>query len=94
MDQWQPIETAPKDGSWLLLAGGVIYYGWDGDTRPAVVIAQWSTEFNGGHDDGKWQFAWYDGGYYGEYEHPTHWMQAPAPPIETPDSHHDYTTAS
>jgi len=76
---WQPIETAPKDGTWVLLSGGSIYYGWDGETFPPHVVAQ----FIGGpkyREEQCWQFAWYDGGYYGEYENPTHWMPLPAPP--------------
>lgn len=70
---WQPIESAPRDGSWVLLTGGTIDYGWDGDTIPPVVIGQ-----SCGESD--WQFAWYDCGYYGEYENPTHWQPLPTPP--------------
>ena len=62
---WQPIETAPRDKTWVLLKGGTVNYGWDGDSKPPMVCAQFV------HD--KWQFAWYDCGYYGEYENPTHW---------------------
>jgi hypothetical protein len=69
---WQPIETAPKDGTWVLLTGGDIDYGWDGGFKPSVVSGQWA--------DTRWQFAWYDSGYYGEYENPTHWMPLPPPP--------------
>jgi hypothetical protein len=76
---WRPIETAPKDGSWVLLQGGNIDYEWDGDTKPPVVVGQ----YIGGaahHDEQRWQYAWYDSGYYGEYEGPTHWMPLPQPP--------------
>lgn len=72
---WQPIATAPKDGRWVLLSGGRIEYGWDRETKPPAVVGQ---AVNGGEDG--WQFAWYDSGYYGEYEDPTHWMPLPAPP--------------
>lgn len=68
--RWQPIETAPKDGAWVLLTGGIIDYGWDGKTQPPCVVGQSS-------GDSGWQFAWYDSGYYGGYEQPTHWMPAP-----------------
>ena len=71
---WQPIETALRDGSWILLAGGRIDDGWEyGVDKPAVVSGQWA-------DSECWQFAWYDGGYYGEYKDPTHWMPLPDPP--------------
>ena len=78
--EWQPIETAPKDGTWVLLTGGVIFYGWDGDDFPDCVVGQYVSDQYVSED--KWQFAWYDGGCYGEYEHPTHWMPLPAPPKE------------
>jgi hypothetical protein len=77
--EWQPIETAPKDGSWVLLSGGEIEYRWDGDSQPPAVVAQWSTTLNLETVAGHWQFAWYDGGYYGEYVNPTHWMSLPPP---------------
>lgn len=69
---WQPMSTAPKDGSWVLLRGGAITYKWDGDTQPPCVVGQFATE------PGVWQFAWYDGGYLGEYETPAEWMPVPA----------------
>ena len=78
--EWQPIETAPKDGTWILLAGGGIDYGWNCNSQPHAVAGQWTTIFNGSPFPGGWQFAWYDGGYYGEYENPTHWMPLPQPP--------------
>ena len=78
MMDWQPIETAPKDGTWLLLCGGSIVYGWDGRDEPPVVAGQWTNPLK----DGTWQFAWYDGGYNGEYESPTHWR----PMLEVPQT--------
>lgn len=80
MSGWQPIETAPRGGIWVLLTGGEIKYGWDGDEQPPVVCGQFTNYLNGStHDEGWWQFAWYDGGYYGEYVGPTHWMPVPQP---------------
>lgn len=72
MSGWQPIETAPRNGAWVLMTGGNSDYGWDGDTFPDVVSAQFV--------NGEWQFAWYDGGYYGVYDGPTHWMPLPDAP--------------
>lgn len=74
MSGWQSIETAPKDGSWVMLSGGRIDYGWDGESAPRVVVGQWANRAE------CWQFAWYDGGYYGEYENPTNWMPLPETP--------------
>lgn len=73
MTEWQPIATAPKDGTWVLLTGGEISYGWDSDDQPRVVIGQFAGEEG-------WHFAWYDSGFYGEYISPTHWMPLPEPP--------------
>lgn len=83
---WQPIESAPKDGAWVLLTGGGVGYGWDGGPVPEVVAGQYTNELNGGTTEYHWQFAWYDGGYYGVYESPTHWRPLPAPPALTPPS--------
>jgi hypothetical protein len=83
MSEWQPIETAPKDGTWVLLSGGGIDYGWGGGTIPTAVVGQYTDYLNGGTKKPHWQFAWYDGGYYGEYLEPTHWMPLPAPPVST-----------
>ncbi len=75
--KWQPIESAPKDGTWVLVSGGVANH--EGDNPPCVV-AQYTNYLNGGTTDWHWQFAWYDGGYYGEYDDPTHWQPLPEPP--------------
>ena len=79
---WQDISTAPTDGTWILLTGGKIDYGWDVDDKPNIVVGQVTNELNGYESKRRWQFAWYDGGYYGEYENPTHWMPLPDPPKE------------
>ena len=75
---WQPIETAPKDGSWVLLSGGSIDYEWDGRTKPPMVVGQFDASDLSGRGRPVWYFAWYDLGYYGEYVSPTHWMPLPA----------------
>ncbi len=77
--QWLPIDTAPKDGTWILVSGGETD---DEEEARGVAVASWTREFNGSVDDrcSRWQFAKYDGGYYGEYINPTHWMPLPAAP--------------
>jgi hypothetical protein len=80
---WQPIETAPRDGTWVLLAGGECESNEESDNRGRVVTARWTTEFN---DFGRWEFAYYDSIFYLEYENPTHWQPLPSPPI-TPNPH-------
>jgi hypothetical protein len=70
--EWQPIETAMTDGTWLILYGDM--YG-----EPEVHAGFW-----GGDDDPDWYgsecasrsltaFDW----------KPTHWMPLPKPPAST-----------
>ena len=73
---WQPIETAPKDGSWVLVFDPSNI---DESYEVRPVSAQWTEDMNGGKTDWHWQFAWFDGGYFGDCE-PTHWMPLPEPP--------------
>lgn len=70
--EWQPIETAPKDGTRILLwcvhqnaqyAKDARAEGWE-----AAVIGEWTT-----HNGGGW--VWH--GLAGKH---THWMPLPAPP--------------
>lgn len=68
---WQPIETAPKDGTPVL--------GWDGDCMTTV---QWWWPSIGTPADGYWDLVC--AGMYasdGEWA-PTHWMPLPPPPAE------------
>ena len=66
LPQWQPIETAPKDGSRLLVSEG-----------GAVQIVAWralhSGRENWGPDDGESVYC--DGAFK-----PSHWMPLPTPP--------------
>jgi hypothetical protein len=64
-DAWQPIETAPKDGTWIL--------GWaQSDSTPYRV--SWGRNHNGSMTWCTSSFS-FVGGYI------THWMPLPAPPL-------------
>jgi hypothetical protein len=80
--EWQPIETAPRDGTQILMYGGKPGYDYDGAIEPVCFTAWWEQfrlpDRNG--QTGMWRFCSYDSGYYGEWENPTHWMPLPAPP--------------
>jgi hypothetical protein len=75
--EWKPIETAPKDGTWILVYGEGTE---DEGEKRSVAVAQYTNYLNCETTDWHWQFAWYDGGYYGKFENPTHWMPLPEPP--------------
>ena len=69
MSEWQPIETAPKDGRDLLL--------WDGispEDGPSVMIGQWVPRV--GSTRGVWVASYGDDYYITA----THWMPLPEPP--------------
>lgn len=65
--EWQPIETAPKDGREILLHFG---FG-DGDVPPPLVCA-WA--------DHRWVLV---GAEVEVFTEPTHWMPLPAAPVSS-----------
>ena len=73
---WQPISTAPRDGTTILIAGGTYYYDASMSSEPSkftgVTEARWDGDgWNGG----------YGSEYDGEYWHePTVWLRKPTPP--------------
>lgn len=69
---WQPIETVPTDGTWILLRGESEYI-----NRPyRVHVGCWSKGYNRWEQSEGCPFE-YDGGS------PTHWMPLPDPPKES-----------
>lgn len=72
MDSWQPIETAPKDGTVIDL--------WDGHYGVRVTNARWDHHYwlNGVPQGEKsWGRDDRDGPFCAK---PTHWMPLPTPP--------------
>lgn len=71
MTQWQPIETAPKDGTIVL-----VFSPTDG-THSATFEVYWSKKC--------WNVAWNDCGRDGDVEiyNVTHWMPLPPAPEPT-----------
>lgn len=81
---WQPIETAPRDGTEIIL-------GWDIASVWIIRSGWWEDGFDpieGGYDEedeGWWSYRHsvtqekLDG-----YDNPTHWMPMPEPPKESP----------
>ena len=83
MERWEPIETAPKDGTYVLVCGGTY-------RADSSHLGPWPTEatkiachtgghscvghcWRGGQDEGYYNYYWYK---------PTHWMPLPKPPGE------------
>lgn len=84
-DEWQPIESAPRDGTAVLITDGTVRY--DAECFPderifeGVTIGIWSS----------YEAAWH-GGYGSEYDavywhYPTHWRPLPAPPLAKEADH-------
>lgn len=84
MSDWQPIATAPKDGTWILLAGGKT----DEDFYNPSARAEWLNravtafwhEDQWFEDGGAWAIAFWDGDWRTYYDVPTHWMPIPSAP--------------
>ena len=64
---WQPIETAPKDGGTMIL--------WEPSLNDKVTTGYWYKNILSWRD-GDW---WIEGGQI--TGQPTHWMPFPEPPI-------------
>lgn len=77
MSDWQPIETAPRDGTEILVFGK-----WDGEVNdftpiPADAgVARWT--------GGAWCAVWTD--CYSVTCNATHWMPLPPPPKTEPET--------
>lgn len=85
MTTWQSIETAPKDGSTVLVWCADL----DASNRPVefdqhIALAHWSGQHWFGID-GSVAYGYSMGDYF-EHEayFPTHWMPLPSPPGEDP----------
>jgi len=62
---WQTIDTAPKDGTVILLCGGFLSNG-----KPVVRTGKWG---------GVWQVGWKVEALETYQINPTHWMPLPLP---------------
>jgi len=74
MGTWQPIETAPKDGTELLLFGAFAWNGYDDQTMTGSTVGRWDS------DERAWVAS--NANPYVDYGEPTHWMPLPDHPTE------------
>jgi hypothetical protein len=81
MSEWQPIETAPKDGTkivaWGFLANRAPEMGVIRSETPVAHVMMWRSYT--GLDAGDWVSTSIG---IALAQHPTHWMPLPAPPEE------------
>jgi hypothetical protein len=69
MSEWQPIETAPRDGTDVLVYVPKPHWHYPPPATPGV--------FEAWYGYGKWKIDTDDNGTWVE---PTHWMPLPSPP--------------
>lgn len=82
---WQSIDSAPKDGRFIRLKGGVTdedFYSdkTDAPCKRREVVAKWLPDNSAmaliDGVDGHWVFCFWDGSWRQTYENPTHWAPA------------------
>jgi len=74
---WKPIETAPRDGTWIL-----IWHKNQWGNRPGISVAEPHVEYDLPKDDASERMTWKnEAGYY--QIHATHWQPLPLPPGTT-----------
>ena len=78
MTEWQPIETAPRDGSWVQLKGGWLNLDVpDEDKQPPCVVAKWIIDPHPCYASEVWGVAYWDEDWRTQYENPTEWRAVP-----------------
>mgnify|MGYP002507805316 CR=1 FL=1 len=82
MNEWQPIETAPKDETKIYGTRILAFFPLEeeSDYSSQIVIIRWSYYK-------RWELAEYSGELDHEfYSQPTHWMPLPNPPKQEKES--------
>lgn len=87
MSTWQPIETAPKNGSRIIIAWQLEQGTGEWEQRMAFWdpshSLQWNKETETNEIIGAWTDDAVESWWYEETKeyHPTHWMPCPTPPV-------------
>lgn len=71
MTEWQPIETAPKDGTNIILCQGA-----------RVTAGEWYSD-RGDEDRDGWEGWMSQDGGFADDDPPEYWMPLPAPPSDS-----------
>lgn len=74
LDLWRPIETAPKDGTEIIVSGGI----WGSDSVSCEFEAKFKKSACVSWDDGSFN-RWCEVDDKTTYYRPTHWMPMPEP---------------
>lgn len=84
--EWQPIETAPKDGTRIILFGGEYWCDWQREVKGPAIAAWINSPDRPDKWDKCWTVAAAESGYEGAfYDNPTHWLPLdalPPPPTD------------
>ena len=64
--KWQLIETAPKDGTWIMIFHG---HGYEEHDKLAHALVRWDDQFA----------CWHDGEYHSDHYDPAYWMPLSRP---------------
>jgi len=81
--KWKSIDTAPKDGSWVLLRGGEAGFSdynnevKNGPGFPPAQIGFYNPPNEEWCEEESWNTTYWDGTWGTEYIDPTHWMPIP-----------------
>jgi hypothetical protein len=80
--QWQPIETAPKDGTQILSYHNreILYSNGERKKFEWIQIVRWAEVMQ--WDNPEDEYDWLTGSNFDEPTDPTHWMPLPKPPIQ------------
>lgn len=79
--KWQPIETAPKDGTKVDLWAQLVPLGAQASNEMRFPNCRWDEHYGAHHPDVEFAHKW--SGCPSSYV-PTHWMPLPEPPHPTP----------
>jgi hypothetical protein len=80
--EWQPIETAPKDGTEILAYEKCDYLYSNDEIEPfeRIKIVRWNEVMQ--WDNPEDEYDWMTGSSFDEQINPTHWMPLPKPPTK------------
>jgi hypothetical protein len=80
--EWQPIETAPRDGTWFMICRAEDGFDSYEVGRYDPYMTSEFVEVEGGLFRKEMRSS-YDWGHFNNFYRATHWMRVPEPPLTT-----------